>query len=68
MAQKPPLKDSAYHLSKHELKKLIHAAPPFRDRCILKTFAQTALRRFELINLDIRDVDFERQLVHIREG
>ena len=68
MAQKPQLKDSEYHLSRHELKKLINAAVSFRDRCILKTFAQTAVRRFELINLDIRDVDFERQLLHIREG
>ena len=68
MPQKPQLKDSEYHLSKHELRKLVNAAPSFRDRCILKTFAQTAIRRFELINLDIRDVDFDRRVIHIREG
>lgn len=68
MAKKPQLKDSEYHLSKLELKKLIHAAPSFRDRCILKTFAQTGIRRFELVNLDIRDIDFDRRLIHIREG
>ena len=68
MAQKQQLKASEYHLSKQEIKKLINAAPSFRDRCILKTLAQTAIRRFELINLDVRDIDWERRLVHIREG
>ena len=47
---------------------MINAAPNFRDRCILKTFAQTAIRRFELGNLDIRDLDFERKRLYIREG
>jgi len=68
MPPKQQLKDSEYHLSSQEIKKIIHAASSFRDRCILKTFSQTAIRRFELANLDIRDIDFERKLVHIREG
>ena len=68
MAKKHQLKDSEYHLSKRDLRTLIHAAESFRDRCILKTFAQTALRRFELANLDIRDIDFERRRLYIREG
>ena len=68
MAKKYQLKDSEYHLSKRDLRKLIHAAESFRDRCILKTLAMTAVRRFELANLDIRDIDFERRRLYIREG
>ena len=68
MAQKQQLKDSEYHLSPRDIKKVINAPERFRDRCILKTFAQTAIRRFELANLDIRDVDFARKLFYIREG
>jgi len=55
-------------MSPTDIKKAINAARTFRDRCILKAFAQTAIRRFELANLDVRDLDFERKLVHIQEG
>lgn len=65
---KQQLKDSEYHLPSRDIKKVINAATTFRDRCIVKTFAQMAMRRFEVANLDIRDVDFERRLIHIREG
>ena len=68
MSKTHQLKDSEYRLSRQDVKKVIHAATRFRSRCILKTFAQAAMRRFELTNLDIRDVDFERRFVHIREG
>lgn len=65
---KQQLKDSEYHLSPKDTKKVINTPEKFRDRCILKTFAQTAIRRFELANLDVRDIDFDRKLIHIREG
>ena len=68
MAAKQQLKDSEYHLSRQDIKKIVNAPVRFRDRCILKTFAQTAIRRFELVNLDVRDVDFDRKVVYIREG
>lgn len=68
MAQKQQLKDSEYRLSKREIQKLIHAPDSFRDRCILKTLAHTGMRRFELGELDIRDIDFERHLIYIRKG
>ena len=68
MTKKQQLKDSEFHLSPTDIKKAINAAKTFRDRCILKTFAQTGLRRFELASLDVRDLDFERKLVHIQEG
>ena len=68
MFKRHQLKDSEYHLSPSEIKRVINAATKFRDRCIIKTFSQTGIRRFELANLDVRDVDFERKRLYIREG
>ena len=68
MPEKHQLKDPEYHLSTRAIKKIVHAAANFRDRYILKTFAQTAMRRFELAALDIGDVGFERRFLYIREG
>ena len=68
VAKKEHLKDSEYHLSTQEIKKIINAPTSFKHRCIIKTLAQTAMRRFELVNLDIRDIDFDRNRIDIREG
>ncbi len=39
-----------------------------RDRSILETFYSTAIRRGELINLKVDDVDWERGTILIRQG
>jgi len=39
-----------------------------RDRAILEVFYSCALRRQELIELTVRDVDFERATVFVRRG
>jgi integrase/recombinase XerD len=39
-----------------------------RDRAILETFYSTGMRRMELINLKVYDVDFDRGTVMIRKG
>ena len=39
-----------------------------RDRAILEVFYSSALRRQELIDLTVRDVDFERATVFVRRG
>lgn len=39
-----------------------------RDRAILETFYSTGMRRKELANLGVFDIDFERGTVMIREG
>lgn len=39
-----------------------------RDRAILEVFYSCALRRQELIDLTVRDVDFERATVFVRRG
>lgn len=69
MSTSQQLKNSEYHLKPNEVKKVIYAPSlPYRDRCILKTLAQTAIRRAELAALDVRDVLFDKQLIEIREG
>lgn len=68
MSKKYQLKDSEFYLKPVELKKVVHAVSNFRDRCILKTFAQTGIRRAELAGLDIRDVDLEARRLRIRDG
>ncbi len=65
---KQQMASSAYHLKPAEVRKLFIAAPNFRDRCILKSLYWLGLRRQELIDLDIRDLDFDRKRVQVREG
>jgi len=65
---KSQLKDSEFNLKPAEVKKIIYAAKNFRDRCIIKALAHTAVRRVEITKLDVRDIDFERNLLHVRNG
>jgi integrase/recombinase XerD len=65
---KQQMQASAYHLKPPEIKKIIIASSNFRDRCIIKTFYWLGLRRQELVNLDVRDIDFGRKRVTVREG
>ena len=44
------------------------SAPGLRDRAMLETLYSTALRRMELPNLKLYDVDTTRRLVMVREG
>ena len=59
------LKSSSYTLPFSEVQKLFHNTVSFRDRCILKTLFWAGLRVTELVNLDIRDVDFQRKRLTI---
>lgn len=68
MPRRFQLKDSEYHLNPAALRKVIYGTESFRDRCILKTFAQTGIRRTELSSLDVRDLDLDRRRIRIREG
>lgn len=68
MAMNQQMKASAYHLKPAEIKKIILATSNFRDRCIVKTLYWLGLRRKEVAGLDIRDIDFERKRVKVREG
>jgi len=67
-ASQHQLAASAYHLKPSDLRKLLLTASNFRDRCLIKTLWWLGVRRSELINLDVRDVDVERKRVTIHKG
>jgi len=46
----------------------IHEPVGLRDRAILETFYSTGMRRTELVNLKLYDIDREAGIVTIREG
>ena len=46
----------------------VGSATGLRDRAILETFYSTAMRRLELINLTVHNIDAERGTVMIRQG
>jgi site-specific recombinase XerD len=54
---------AAHHLKPSEVNKIILATNSFRDRCLIKTFYWTGLRRSEVQNLDIRDIDLNRKRI-----
>jgi len=68
MAQRAQNKASEFCLTEEEVRRLILAPTNFRDRVILKTLYFTGIRREELCNLDVEDVDLERKRIHIRNG
>ena len=62
------MKVAAYHLKVADIRKLTITATNFRDRTLIKALFWLGLRRHELIALDVRDIDFERKRVKVREG
>ena len=60
--------ESFYYLTRDEIKKLILCASSLRDRVIIKILARTGIRRGELRDLEIRDVDFDKRRIYIRSG
>jgi integrase/recombinase XerD len=62
-----------YVLTASETEQVLQQADPgttegLRDRAMLETFYATAMRRMELVNLKIWDIDRERGTVMIRQG
>ena len=68
LASKNQLAASAYHIRPADMRKLLLAATNFRDRCLIKTLWWLGVRRSELIQLDVRDLDVERKRVTVQEG
>lgn len=54
-----------YYLSMDEVNKIIEYAKNHRDRIVIKILGRTGMRRFELCNLRIKDVDFEKNSIYI---
>jgi len=55
-------------LSPMEVRKLLKASDLLKHRLILALLYGCGLRRFELINIKLPDIDLERKMLHIREG
>ncbi len=53
-------------LSKNEMKRIFNSCNNIKHRCILMLIYSAGLRRSELIDLEIPDIDSERMVVNIR--
>lgn len=55
-------------LSQPELKELLSAPRLLKHKLVIGLLYGCGLRRFELLNVKIPDLDFQRKMLHIREG
>jgi site-specific recombinase XerD len=55
-------------LSKQEIKRLLITPRLLKHRLVIAMLYGCGLRRFELLNIKLQDVDFDRKMLHIREG
>jgi len=55
-------------LNKEEVRLLLKAPKLLRHRVLLALLYGCGLRRFELLNIKLPDIDFGRNMLHIREG
>lgn len=55
-------------LSFQEVKKLLRAPHLLKHRIVLGLLYGCGLRRFELLNLLLPDIDLDRRMLHVREG
>ena len=61
-------KFNEYYLNWDEINNIIAAAKNLKESVVLKILARTGMRRFELANLKVKDVDFERKRLFIEKG
>jgi len=59
---------SEYTLKPYQVKKVFAALYNLRDRCLVKSFYFAGLRLMEAAKLDVRDINFDRRWLHVREG
>jgi site-specific recombinase XerD len=55
-------------LSVNEIKKLINTPKLLKHRMLIALMYGCGLRRYELLNIRIEDVDLDRKMLHIRQG
>lgn len=55
-------------LSKEEVRKLIEATNNIKHRCIVSLLYSGGLRRSELLNLKLSDIDSSRMLIHVKDA
>ena len=61
-------KSNEYYLSWDEIARIINAAKNLKESVILKILAKTGMRRFELANLKVKNIDFERKRIFVARG
>jgi len=61
-------KFNEYYLNWDEINRIIAAAKNLKESLVLKILARTGMRRFELSNLEVNDVDIERKRLFIKKG
>lgn len=59
-------RESRQLISVEEMSKLVHATLDVRDRAIILVFAKTGIRRNELIQIDLGDIDWEEQSIRLK--
>jgi integrase/recombinase XerD len=62
------IRNSEYHLTSTEVAQLIAGAKTERDRLMVQVLAYTGIRRAELRNLRLPDIDSDNQRLIIRQG
>ena len=55
-------------LSEREVKLLIKTPRLLKHRLVIAMLYGCGLRRFELLNVKLQDIDFDRKVLHVREG
>ena len=55
-------------LSKQEVRRLLKTPHLLKHRLVLSMLYGCGLRRFELANIKIQDIDLDRKMLHVREG
>ncbi len=55
-------------LSKEEVSKIISSTPNIKHRCIISLLYSAGLRRSELLNLEIKDIDSKRMVIYVIDG
>jgi integrase len=61
-------KYNEYYLNWNEINSIIAAAKNLKESVILKILARTGMRRFELVNLNVKNIDYERKRIFIERG
>lgn len=53
-------------VSIEEMASLVHATLDVRDRAVILTLAKTGVRRTELSNIDLNDIDWDKQSIELK--
>ncbi|OBX17485.1 MULTISPECIES: site-specific tyrosine recombinase/integron integrase [Bizionia] len=55
-------------LAKEDIKRMINCTPNIKHRCVVSLLYSAGLRRSELLNLQISDIDSSRMLIHVKDA